>query len=189
MEAKRRVGDVSPIVRVVLTGSESVGKTTLARDLARHFNVLVADEFVRDYASKKGAPLTYDDHRVIAEGQMAREDAALAAARIRGDRLLIYDTDLVSTVVYHYHYYGKCPPYIEEHARARLANQYLLLDIDVPWVADGVRDRASRRTDVHTLFVETLSRLGARFTVVRGSWTSRLAQAIRIIDTLRIDHQ
>lgn len=182
----RPEGDGDMIRRVVLTGSESVGKTTLARELADHFDVLVAHEFVRDYALQKGAPLAYSDHGAIADGQMAREDAAQAAARARGDDLLVYDTDLVSTVAYHHHYYGQCPAYIEERARARLADQYLLLDIDVPWVADGVRDRELHRAEVHAQFVDTLNRLGARFTVIHGSWESRLAHAIRIIDAVRM---
>lgn len=186
MSDTSRVGDEHVIRRVVVTGSESVGKTTLARNLGDHFNVLVADEFVRDYALEKGAPLAYSDHRAIAEGQMAREDAALAAAGARGDRLLICDTDVVSTVVYHHHYYGRCPAYIEDQARARLATQYLLMDIDVPWVADGVRDRELHRAEVQALFIDTLTRFRAPFTVVSGSWSSRLAHAIRIVDAVRI---
>lgn len=183
MEALCRTGDTIHITRVVLTGSESVGKTTLAHDLAAHFEVLVVEEFVRDHTVHKGAPLTYFDHRAIAEGQMAREDAAHAEAVLRGDHLLIGDTDLISTVVYHHHYYGKCPLYIEAAAKARRADHYLLLDTDVPWVADGVRDREQQRSEVQSLFQATLTQFDAPFSVISGPWASRFAEAAHIINT------
>lgn len=185
METIGRSGDDIHITHVVVTGSESVGKTTLAQDLATHFHVTLVDEFVRDFALAKGAPLTYSDHRIIAEGQMAREDAGLAKARERGDALLIGDTDLVSTVVYHYHYYERCPAYIEAAAVARLADHYLLLDTDVPWVADGIRDRELQRAEVQALFKTTLDRLNAAYTVIRGSWDSRFTAATRIIEEVQ----
>ena len=48
------------IVRhIVVTGSESVGKTMLAAQLAEHYRVLVVPEFVREYAANKKAPLDF----------------------------------------------------------------------------------------------------------------------------------
>jgi nicotinamide riboside kinase len=69
-------------------------------------------------------------------------------------------------------------------ARARVADHYLLLDIDVPWIADGVRDRGDRREAIHLLFRETLARFGAPFTLIRGSWDERLAAAVTTVDGL-----
>lgn len=168
------------LTRVVLTGSESVGKTTLAAQLAAHYGARVVPEFVRGYAAKKGAPLDFTDHGPIAHGQMAFEDRFIA----HGGRLLLHDTDLVSTVVYCYHYFGRCPDFIEEAAITRRPAMYLLLDIDVPWVADTVRDRGDRRSEVQQLFVDTLVRLHAPVTRIGGSWQQRLATAITTIDGL-----
>src|SRR5207253_481391 len=60
-----------PLIRVVLTGSESTGKSTLARQLAEYYAAELVPEFVRDYAAKKGAALDYSDHGPIARGQIA----------------------------------------------------------------------------------------------------------------------
>ena len=120
------------LTRIVLTGSESVGKTTLGLQLAARYGVTCVPEFVRDYAAAKGVPLDVRDHGPIAEGQMALEDTHIAAALARGDTLLLQDTDLISTVVYCHHYFGHCPEFIEQAAIARRATHYLLLDIDVP---------------------------------------------------------
>jgi NadR type nicotinamide-nucleotide adenylyltransferase len=170
--------------RVVLTGSESVGKTTLATELAARYGVPLVPEFVRDYAAAKGAPLDFTDHGPIARGQVALEDTALAEAAAAGHGLIVHDTDLVSTVAYCHHYFGRCPTFLEELARARRADLYLLLDIDVPWIADGVRDRGDRRAEVHALFRDTLSRLGAPVILIQGAWDARLAMARHHIDDL-----
>lgn len=170
--------------RVVLTGSESVGKTTLAANLGTLYHCLVVPEFVRTYAADKGAPLDFRDHGPIAKGQMALEDEYFARASEHGDALLVHDTDLVSTVVYCLHYFGRCPAFIEEAAVERRPDHYLLLDIDVPWIADGVRDREERRSEVQALFAETLTRFQLPFTEIRGDWSERLRHAQVVVDSL-----
>jgi NadR type nicotinamide-nucleotide adenylyltransferase len=184
MDPLRTTLDPTALTRIVLTGSESVGKTTMAAQLAAHFGALMVPEFVRDYAATLGRALDFRDHGPIAKGQMALEDDAIARARARGDRLLIHDTDLVSTVVYCHHYFGRCPAFIEDAAVERQATHYLLLDIDVPWVADGVRDREDRRAEVQALFVATLTRFGLPFTTIYGDWTSRSARAVDRVSEL-----
>lgn len=178
------MSDLITPVRIVLTGSESVGKTTLASQLAAHYGVLCVPEFVRGYAERKGAPLTVHDVDPIARGQVALEDEYLQRAREAGHPLVVHDTDLLSTVTYSHHYYGECPAFVEQLAVARRPDRYLLLDIDVPWVADGVRDRGEQRHAVQTLFTDTLTRLGAPVTVVQGAWEDRVQAAIAEIDRL-----
>lgn len=146
-------------------------------------------EFVREYAAAKGGPLDFRDHGPIAKGQMALEDTHIAAAVARGDTLLLQDTDLVSTVVYCHHYFGRCPEFIEQAAIARRPAHYLLLDIDVPWIADGIRDRGDRRDDIQALFRDTLARFDAPVTVVQGTWEERLATAAALIDSLTDTHR
>ncbi len=157
------------LIRVVLTGSESTGKTSLATRLAEHFDVAWVPEFVRGYAVSKGGVITFDDHGPIAHGQMALDDEFRSRAR----GLLFHDTDLVSTAVYCDHDFGTCPPWIADEARSRLADLYLLMDIDVPWVSDPARDRGHRREEMHALFVNALDRYGARYVTISGDWATR----------------
>ena len=163
--------------RVVLTGSESVGKTTLAKQLGEHFGVPVAAEFVRGYYVERGGKLGFNDHGAIARGQMASEDAAIKRAK----DLVVFDTDLVSTVVYCEHYFKMCPEWIREEALKRKAELYLLLKPDIPWVADGVRDRGTRREEMHTLFRGELLKMRAKFVEVDGASDARLAAALSAI--------
>jgi NadR type nicotinamide-nucleotide adenylyltransferase len=167
------------VKRVVLTGSESAGKTTLARRLGDHFGVPVSAEFVRAYAAERGAKLGFNDHGSIARGQMASEDAAIA----RASDLVILDTDLVSTVVFCEHYFGMCPDWIRDEAKKRAAELYLLLKPDVPWEADGIRDRGAQeqREEMHAAFARTLKAMGLNYVELGGEGDKRFAAAIQLI--------
>jgi len=172
------------MIRVVLTGSESTGKTTLAARLAAHFGAPLVEEFVRGYAKRKGSALTFDDHGPIARGQMALEDAAVAS----GGRLVVQDTDLLSTVVYCDHYFGACPPWIAAAAAARRPNAYLLCEIDVAWIADEVRDRGHRREEMQQLFRHAVARSGTPVAVITGDWDERFQRAVDAIDRLLLEN-
>jgi NadR type nicotinamide-nucleotide adenylyltransferase len=168
------------VIRVVLTGSESTGKTTLARQLAAHYGVEWVPEFVREYATRKGSAIELADHGPIAHGQIALEEAFLARAR----RMLIQDTDLLSTVVYCGHYFGVCPAWIERELLGRLPQLYLLMDIDMPWVPDPVRDRGHVREQMQGLFRETLERVGAHYVTISGDHAARRASATAAVERL-----
>jgi NadR type nicotinamide-nucleotide adenylyltransferase len=166
--------------RVTVTGSESTGKTWLAQRLARRFETVWVPEFAREYAVQKVAPLDASDVEPIARGQMHAEDEVVPRAR----EVAILDTDLLSTVVYAEHYYGTCPGWVERAARQRLADLYLLCDIDTPWVADAARDRPQARHAIHAAFEEHLERYGAHHALVRGTWEQRDASAVTAVEAL-----
>lgn len=166
--------------KIVLTGSESSGKTTLAQALGHALGAPVSNEFVREYAARHGGTVAFSDHGAIARGQMAEEDAAIAAAA----DLVILDTDLVSTVVYCEHYFGRSPDWITEEAQRRAGDLYLLVRPDIPWVADGIRDRGDRREELHELFRAKLRQLRLRFVEIGGDASHRLALALEAAGAL-----
>ncbi len=164
-------------LRIVVTGSECTGKTTLARQLADHLHAPWSAEYSRQFAASVGRTLTVADVEPIARGQVALEDAAIAAA----SGLAVHDTDLVSTVVYAEHYFAEAPPWLMATAHDRLGDLYLLLDTDVTWEADGVRDRPYSRAELHAEFVRALDRLGAPVASVQGLGSARLTSALATI--------
>lgn len=165
------------IPRVCLIGPESTAKTTLARQLADHYGGVWVPEFARDYAVGKNNPLTSDDVEPIARGQIDAEESAAGASR-----LVVLDTDLISTVVYSRHYYGSVPAWIESEARRRRADLYLLMDVDLPWQADGARDRGERRAEMLEKFEKALREFDARYERISGREDDRLRNSIRVID-------
>jgi NadR type nicotinamide-nucleotide adenylyltransferase len=171
------------MIRVVLTGSESTGKTTLAAELARRYDAALVPEFVREFAEAKGGTIDYADHGPIARGQMAIEDAQIALGR----PVVVQDTDLLSTVIYCRHYFGRAPDWIVDEAAARRPDLYLLCEIDLPWVADGVRDRGHLREEVQQLFRDAVMASGAPVAIVTGEGPERLERAVDAVDALLLD--
>ena len=169
------------VYRVVVTGSESTGKTTLARELADHFGALWVREQARAYAEQVKRTLNAEDVAHIASAQIQAEDAALRDTLRRGDHWLFFDTDLISTVVYARHYYGSCPQWIEAEAHARKGDLYLLAEIDIPWTPDGIRDRPASREVLDHAFREAMTQFKVKTCHVRGLGEHRLASAIKCI--------
>jgi NadR type nicotinamide-nucleotide adenylyltransferase len=166
------------LFRVCLIGPESTGKSALAERLAAHFATVAVPEYARAYALRAGRELTYDDVTHIGAGQLEGERRLAALAT----RLLILDTDLLSTVVYSRHLYGRAPQWIEEHAAASPADLYLLLDIDVPWLPDPARSAGATREALFRDFRQALESHRLPYEVIRGSWAEREQRAVEVID-------
>ena len=161
---------MAPLARICLTGPESTGKSELAQRLSRELQIAWVPEFAREYAEARANQLSAEDVEPIARGQIELMERAPMAA--------ILDTDLLSTVVYARHYYGACPPWIEDEARRRRADLYLLLDTDVEWQADAARDAGGEvREDLFDAFRAALDEFETRWEIVSGDWEERFALA------------
>jgi NadR type nicotinamide-nucleotide adenylyltransferase len=160
--------------RIVLTGPEASGKTTLAKALARNFRVPWLPEQARLYSEEVKRELTAADAELIAQ----RTIDADAAALVKDPALLVLDTDLISTVVYVRHYYGPCPTWVEEAARVRRGDLYLLCAPDLPWTADGVRDRPAQRQELFALFEGALREFDCVVADVSGLGLARERAAL-----------
>lgn len=169
--------------RVVVTGPESTGKTTLAERLARHFGTTWVAEFARPYLERRNAErgttavCLEEDIEPIARGQLEAEEVAARLA----ERVLFCDTDLIVTRLWSEHYFGRCPGWIQEAARTRRYDLHLQLDVDVPWVEDPLRDRPHGREHFRELFRRYLRAHGCRVIEISGGWEERFAGAVRAV--------
>lgn len=193
-------------LRVILVGSESSGKTTLALSLLEHYRCLggaFADtvwvrEFGRDYtewlisqqglresqpdAEVRSAEWNADDFATIAIEQQKLEDEAAAS----GAPLILCDTDALATWLWERRYLGAgsfasriAVPELPERAL------YLLSDIaGVPFEQDGIRDGEHLRVDMQRWFVEELEARGERWALVSGDREERLAASVAQIDAV-----
>mgnify|MGYP003343618616 CR=1 FL=1 len=169
--------------RVVLTGPESTGKTTLAAAIAAAHGTPWLPEAARVYAERRGLAgddLTAADIDPIARLAMEAEDAALAAR----PRILVLDTDLISTVVYARHYYDDAPAWLAAEAMRRRGDLYLLCETDLPWAPDGIRDRPYDRATLMAMFEAAMEEFGATTRRVTGSGPARLDAALRAVATI-----
>jgi len=98
--------------------------------------------------------------------------------------VLICDTDPLSTLVWSETLYGACDASVRERAEGRTYDLYLLLDVDVPWVADPQRDMPHRRQELRERFERILVEHGRPYRVIRGTWAERFDQARAAVEEL-----
>lgn len=167
--------------RVVLTGPESTGKTTLARQLARHYETVWAPEYLRTFVEDKGALPGPADSRLVADGHLAQEQALLEQAQ----HVLFLDTDLISTYLYHRHYFGEQPSWLLNLSLQHAGDLYLLADIDIPWIPEeGQRDGPATRATLHARFRSELVTRNLPHVLLSGTPSHRLHRACEAIDKL-----
>ena len=159
--------------RICVTGPECTGKTTLAQRLATHFSAELVPEAARLYAERINRELRSTDVELSAAEHITMADDAARRVIDRGGGALILDQDLVSTVVYGKDYYDFSSAWLVGEAIRRQADLYLLCDVDVPWVSDGIRDRPRDRASMFTLFASALDELAAPVVLIRGGWDER----------------
>jgi NadR type nicotinamide-nucleotide adenylyltransferase len=172
-------------IKVVLFGPESTGKTTLSRQLARHYNSVWVPEYAREYLQNKWnnerKTCEPKDLLPIAEGQMTLENELAK----KTDTVLICDTDLLETKVYSEAYYsGSCDPVLEKYALENSYNLYFLTYIDTPWEADDLRDRPEHRKEMFKAFQEALITYKKPYVLLKGDKKTRLKTAVNHIDKL-----
>lgn len=175
----------SNLIKIVLFGPESTGKTTLSEQLARHYNTVWVPEYAREYLQQKWnnerKTCEPQDLLPIAAGQMQLENTLTKKAT----KILICDTDLLETKVYSEAYYiGDCDPILEKHALQNKYDLYFLTYIDIPWEADDLRDKPTEREEMFSYFKSTLEKYERNFIILKGNKKERLKIAIKHIDKL-----
>ena len=172
-------------LKVVVFGPESTGKTTLSKQLASHYQTLWVPEFSRTYAInklKEGKTLTKEDVLPIAYGQMKLENVINKKSK----NLLIYDTNLLETLVYSKSIYNDfCPAELADAVQENDYDLYILTDIDVPWEYDEVREKNTDRLQQFITFESVLNKYELPYIKVRGNKDQRLQLAIHAIDELK----
>ena len=172
-------------IKVVIFGPESTGKTTLSEQLARHYNSVWVPEYARKYLQDKwnNERKTCEPHDLlpIAIGQMALENDLAQ----KTNSVLICDTDLLETKVYSESYYSNtCDPLLEKYAIKNQYDLYFLTYIDVPWVADDLRDKPNERERMFKAFEAALIKYDKPYVLLKGNKKERLEIAVKHIDEL-----
>lgn len=166
--------------RVVLTGSESVGKTTLAEKLAKKYQTNWVPEYAREYLEKKTSPMSMDDFIPIAKGHINLEYERSKYA----NRFLFVDTDLVTTKVYLKRYYEVEDPFITKHASNLKYDLSLFLDIDIPWEPDALRDLGGEREQMKSMFETAMKEAKREYSIISGDFETREKKAVEKISEL-----
>jgi nicotinamide riboside kinase len=172
------------IIKIALFGPECTGKTTLAKQLAAHYETEWVPEYARTYLQQKWNDnqevCTAEDMMPIAYGQLALENEKVSLA----NKYLFCDTNLLVTQAFSEIYYGFSDSRLSNAAAAHEYDLFFLTDIDVPWEKDDLRDAPDKRDVLFTAFKKILISSGKPFFVLSGSKEARFAMAKNILNDL-----
>ena len=180
--------------KIVIIGPESTGKSTLCEQLSQHYDTAWCPEFAREYLLSNGTNYDFEDLSIIAKGQLALEDEytttlernSLPMLEDGGHLPLFIDTDMYVMKVWCEFVFEKCHRFILDEIIERKYDLYLLCNIDLPWVADELReypDIESRRK-LYKIYKDLMINQSTPWIDISGDYDQRLQKAIASVDKL-----
>lgn len=164
-------------MRLLITGPESTGKTTLAQELSTRLSIGLLPEYGRIYLEKYGPDYAYDDISI-----MARHHHQMYHAIDEGDDLIL-DTYLLNYQIWSEVKYGRCDPWIQDQVQLMKVDLALLLYPDIDWKPDPLRESEGERMNLFRRYESGLSTLGMSYAVVKGLGKDRVAKAMDVINS------
>jgi len=171
------------IPKIAVVGPESTGKSTLSAYLAKHYHTVWVPEFAREYCEKLTEPCTWQDEINMFYGQLALEQELLPQV----NKLLICDTTFITVKIWSEYTFGRAPQEVLDELPKHPYDLYLLLDIDLPWEEDPLRDFPDMREHFMEVWHKELKALNANYVVIKGEGDERYDNAVKAIDSFISD--
>lgn len=170
-------------LKVVVTGPESSGKSTLAAYLHQHFESEKVDEYSRFYLESINRPYQQEDLITIAKQQLKAQNAAEAKGG-----LVICDTGIEVIKIWSEFKYGNCPETLAAMDDSSSIDLYLLCSPDLPWVSDPLRENPNDREVLFNLFKQYLDTKEARYVIIYGPEDTRVNIAVTAVNDLLLNN-
>lgn len=168
-------------IRIVITGPESTGKTTLAKQLAKVYEAQYIPEYAREYVVGLPKHYSFEDIEHIAGIQVEQ----YKATRISSRPLFFFDTWLIITKVWFNWVFKKAPVWLDDEIRNSPMDLFLLCKPDIPWEPDAVRENGGEsRIKLYEEYRNELINYGFPFAEIGGTGDERLYSAIAAIRNL-----
>jgi NadR type nicotinamide-nucleotide adenylyltransferase len=164
--------------KIAIVGPESTGKSTISAQLAEHYNTVWVPEYAREYCGALTAPCTWQDEINMFHGQLDLEKEMLRQA----NGILICDTTFITVKIWSDEMFGRAPQEVLDELPRHPYDLYLLMDIDLPWQDDPLRDFPHLREHFMEVWHRELRALNAEYYLISGTDKERLSNAINRID-------
>lgn len=166
------------IKKIAIVGPESTGKSTITQQLARHYHTHWVPEYARYYCDALANPCNLQDEINMFHGQLALEESILAIAE---KDFIFCDTTFLTVKIWSDEVFGETPQIVLNALPEHHYDLYLLMDIDLPWQEDPLRDFPHKRAHFMQIWQQELEALKANYILVSGL-ENRLSNAIAIVD-------
>jgi HTH-type transcriptional regulator, transcriptional repressor of NAD biosynthesis genes len=173
------------IKKIVVVGTESCGKSTLTKNLAKIYNTTYVAEYGRTVCEELGGCegiILKEDYHKIAYGHKMEEYKAIEKA----NKLVFIDTEAIVTQFYSNLYNNEHQTVLDEITKLQDYDLWLYLEPDVQWVNDGLRvhgDDAVRSQNNENLKT-LLNKHNIDYKILSGDYMNRLNGAIGTIERL-----
>jgi NadR type nicotinamide-nucleotide adenylyltransferase len=164
--------------KIAIVGPESTGKSTITKQLAKHYQTLWVAEYARYYCEALTGPCTMQDEINMYHGQVALEESVLAMAE---KDFIFCDTTFITVKIWSDEMLGSSPQIVLDNLPKRTYDFYLLMDIDLPWQEDPLRDFPHMREHFMKIWHQELRNLNADYVVVSGV-EDRFQNAVKAVD-------
>lgn len=174
-----KIMEESKVIRIAVVGPESTGKSTIAERLARHFDTVCVPEYAREYCRHLNREYTLQDEMNMFYGQLALERSLVPLAK---NNILICDTMFLTIKVWCDHLFGSTPQEVIDTLKTQTYDLYLLMDIDLPWQDDPLRDFPDLRQHFMQVWHRELQAIDARYEVISGVGEKRFEHAKDLVN-------
>lgn len=170
--------------KVAIIGTESTGKSTLCAQLAKHYNTLWVQEYARAYLSSRATDYTYDDLLHIAKAQVEEEEKTMLQAA--ANKIIFIDTELYVIKIWSEFVFNNCHRFILDELAQRKYDLYLLMNNELPWVKDELREYAdiNLRHQLFHHFKQILIGESIPWALISGYGEERLRNSVSVISSV-----
>lgn len=161
--------------KICICGTESTGKTTMTELLSKHYNVPFAREMGREICTfTDSCNMDMINDIVVAQSNEIKYNL--------GRKLLISDTDLITTISYSQYLFNENPKSItKEIEDINKFDIYLYLWNDVQFVDDGTRMGEPKRSELNKILYENYKGKNV-FIIIGENYEERFNDCVKIID-------
>lgn len=153
----------------------------MANFLAKELNTICVPEYARYYCANLNRQYTLQDEVNMFYGQLALEEALIPLAN---NKVMICDITIMTIKIWCDHLFGNTPAEVKEEIKNRHYDLYLLMDIDLPWEDDPLRDFPDQREHFLGIWKEELHTIGANYQIISGLGEDRLKNGLQAVSEL-----
>ena len=161
------------MIRIVITGAESSGKSSLTQHLGEVFDLPYALEYARYYLEENGPEYDLEGLKRMSCLHLSYQQETVPISTFCG----IFDTDLINYKIWAEEVFGCCPVEVSSGIEQESAHVYLLCKPDLPWESDPLRENRYDCQRLYQRHLDEITRLKRPYEVVEGCGRERMVNA------------